>query len=64
MFESTKAKKEKTKKNPKKLSQLSVTFIEDLFSIFKKQSEKIFHSLVLAEPLRKQENPSVKFSLR
>lgn len=58
---STRAKKEK---NPKKINQLSVTFIEDLFSIFKNQSEKIFHSLILAEPLRKQENPSVKFSLR
>jgi len=44
--------------------QLSVTFIQDLFSIFRNQSEKIFHSLVLAEPLRKQENPSAKFSIR
>lgn len=51
--------KKKTKKQ-----QLSVTFIQDLFSIFKNQSEKIFHSLVLAEPLRKQENPSAKFSIR
>lgn len=47
-----------------KKKQLSVTFIQDLFSIFKNQSEKIFHSLVLAEPLRKQENPSAKFSIR
>lgn len=50
------------KKQRKK--QLSVRLIQDLFSIFKNQSEKIFHSLVLAEPLRKQENPSAKFSIR
>lgn len=31
--------------------------IQDLFGIFKNQSEKIFHSLTLAEPPRKQENP-------
>lgn len=52
------------KRRKKKPTELSVTFIQDLFSIFKNQSEKIFHSLVLAEPLRKQENPSAKFSIR
>jgi len=54
----------KKTQDKRKKKQLSVTFIQDLFSIFKNQSEKIFHSLVLAEPLRKQENPSAKFSIR
>lgn len=38
--------------------------IQDLFDTFKNQSEKIFHSLILAEPLRKQENPLAKFSIK
>lgn len=47
-----------------KKRQLSVRWYTEFIWYLQKPIEKIFHSLVLGEPLRKQENPSAKFPIR
>lgn len=52
----------RTKEEEKR--QSSVRLYTGFIWYLQKPIEKIFHSLILAEPPRKQENPSAKFSIR